>query len=203
MALAERSLITEKTTCTEDEYFAFDRTSVGRWEYVSGEIRAMSGGTAKHSVIAMNIARALGNALVPKGCSIFGSDMRVHTGDGINTFPDASVVCDPLRFYRGRTDTLANPLLIVEVLSDCTEAYDRGAKFHHFQTIPSVTDYLLVSQHDARAEVFTRRGDGRWGYREASGLDAALSLPSVEVTPALSDVYALIAWDEEQNSLCG
>ncbi len=160
-----------------------------RWAYCDG-------GTANHSTIAGNIIRALGNVLVPKGCRVFGSDMRVHTGDGVSTFPDVSIVCGPLSFYQGRTDTLANPLLLVEVLPDSTEAYDRGGKFQHYRTIPTFTDYLLVSQHETRAELYTRR-DGYWEYRDITGLDAALALPSVEVTLALSDVYALVDWDEE------
>ena len=201
MALAENYLpYAEKTIYTEAEYFEFERMNFGRWEYVNGEIRAMSGGTADHSAIAGNIIRTLGNALVPKGCRVFGSDMRVHTGDGVNTFPDISVVCGPLSFHRGRTDTLANPLLIVEVLSDSTEPYDRGEKFQHYRTIPTFTDYLLVSQHEARAELYTRRGD-HWEYREVTSLDAALTLPSVEVTLVLSDVYALVDWDEAVEAL--
>ena len=197
MALAEKYLpFAEKTTYTEDEYFDFERRNFGRWEYVNGEIRAMSGGTANHSTIAVNIAAALRAALLFKGCRVFGSDMKVHTGDGVNTFPDVSVVCGPLSFHRSRTDTLANPLLIVEVLSDFTEPYDRGEKFRHYRTIPTFTDYLLVSQHEARAELYTRRGD-HWEYREITGLDAALTLPSVEVTLVLSDVYALVDWDTE------
>ncbi len=197
MALAERYLpFEEKTSYTEDEYFEFERLSFGRWEYVGGEIRAMSGGTANHSTIAVNVAAALRAALLFNGCRVFGSDMRVHTGDGVNTFPDVSVVCGPLSFHRGRSDTLANPLLIVEVLSDSTEPYDRAAKFRHYQTIPALTDYLLVSQHEARAELYTRRGD-HWEYRAVTGLDAAMTLPSVETTLALSDVYALVEWNEE------
>ncbi len=201
MALAEKYLSdTEKQHSTEAEYFEFDRMSVGRWEYVNGEIRAMSGGTANHSMIAMNIGATLRAALLFKGCRVFGSDMRIHTGDGINTFPDVSVACGPLVFYQGRTDTLLNPLLIVEVLSDSTEPYDRGEKFRHFQTVPTLTDYLLVSQHEPRAEIFTRRGD-HWEYRAVTDLDAALILPSVEVTLAVSDVYALIEWDQGMSEI--
>lgn len=196
MALAEKYLPdAEKTVYTEDEYFEFERMNFGRWEYVNGEIRAMSGGTANHSTIAVNIAAALRAALLFKGCRVFGSDMRVHTGNGIHTFPDVSVVCGPLSFYRGRTDTLANPLLLVEVLSDSTEPYDRGDKFHHYQTIATLTDYLLVSQHEARAELYTRR-DGYWEYRAFTGLDGTMTLPSVEVTLTLADVYTLIEWPD-------
>ncbi|MGI4789548.1 MAG: Uma2 family endonuclease [Janthinobacterium lividum] len=192
MALAEKYLTSfEKDFYTEDEYFAFERTSIGHWEYVNGEIRAMSGGTANHSMIAMNIGATLRATLLPKGCRVFGSDMKVHTGDGNNTFPDISVVCGPLEFYRGRTDLITNPLLIVEVLSDSTEPYDRGEKFRHFQTIPTLTDYLLVSQHENRVELFTRRED-HWEYRTITGLTSTVHLPSIETDLAFSDIYALI-----------
>ena len=178
MALAEKYIpVADKQVYTEAEYIEFERTSLGRWEYVNGEIRAMSGGTAYHSIIASNIIRTLGDALVPRGCWGFNSDMKVHTGDGVNAFPDVSVVCGPLSFYQGRDDFLLNPLLIVEVLSDSTKPYDRGEKFRHFQTVPTLTDCLLVSQHKARIELFTRRGS-EWEPHEVSGLDASIFLPS-------------------------
>ena len=193
MALAHQYQPIEKDFYSEDEYFEIERTSLGRWEYIHGEIRMMSGGTADHSAIAMNIGRALGNALAPKGCRVFGSDMKVHTLDRTNTYPDISVVCGPLSFHRGRKDILTNPILIVEVLSDATEAYDLGDKFRHYQTIPSLTDYLLVAQDEARVLLYTRRDD-YWEFRVLTGLGSTVSLPSVEVTLALSDIYALIEW---------
>ena len=191
MALAHQYHCLEKDVYTEDEYFEFERTSIGHWEYMNGEIRAMSGGTANHSTIAMNIGATLRAALLPKGCRVFGSDMKVHTGDGVNTFPDVAVVCGALTFHRGRTDLLSNPLLIVEVLSDSTEAYDQGDKFRHYQTIPTLTDYLLVSQDEARVILYTRHED-HWHYRDITGLSSVVHLPSVETTLALTDIYALI-----------
>ncbi len=191
MALARQYDEIEKDFYTEDEYFEVERTSFGRWEYVNGEIRAMSGGTANHSSISSNIVRALGNALIPKGCRVFGSDMKLHTADGINTFPDVSVTCGSLNFYRGRKDIFTNPILVVEVLSDSTEAYDLGDKFRHYQTIPSLTDYLLIAQDEARVLLYTRHED-HWDFRDISGLNNSVHLPSVETTLALTDIYALI-----------
>ena len=196
MALARQYV--EKDFYTEDEYFEFERTSLGRWEYVngeirpmSGEIRAMGGGTANHSAIAMNVGATLRTALLPRGCRVFGSDMKIHTGDGVNTFPDISVVCGNLQFPRGRTDIIANPLLLVEVLSDSTEAYDLGDKFRHYQSIPTLMDYLLVAQDEARVLHYTRHED-HWDFRDISGLSSSVYLPSVETTLALTDIYALI-----------
>ena len=191
MPLAHQYQHIEKDVYTEDEYFEFERCSMGRWEYVNGEIRAMSGGTADHSSISSNVIRLLGNALVPRGCRIFGSDMKVHTGDGINTLPNVSVVCGTLNFHQGRNDIISNPLLIVEVLSDSIGAYDQGEKFRHYQTIPTLTDYLLVAQDEARVMLYTRYED-HWDCRVVTALSSAIHLPSVETTLALADVYALV-----------
>jgi Uma2 family endonuclease len=191
MALAHQYQYAEKEHYTEDEYFEFERTSFGRWEYVKGEIRAMSGGTADHNTISSNLVGTLRAALLPKGCRVFGSDMKVHTPVDVNTLPDVSVVCGPLGFHRGRKDIITNPILIVEVLSDSTEGYDQGDKFRHYQTIPTLTDYLLVAQDEARIQLYTRHDD-HWHYQNISGLDRTIHLPSVETTLALPDIYALI-----------
>ncbi len=194
MALAEQYV--EKEHYTEAEYFEIERTSFGRWEYVGGKIRLMSGGTTDHGAISMNIGRALGNILVPRGCRVYGSDVKIHTGDGVNTFPDVSVICGENRYYQGKKDIVLNPLLIVEVLSPSTENYDRTEKFEHYQTIETLTDYLLVEQDEARVTLYTRRTDF-WEMRVITGLAGRVFLSSVDVTLSLSDVYALIAFGEE------
>ncbi len=176
---------------SEDDYFEIERMSSNRLEYVNGEIRAMSGGTADHSTIASNLIRGLGNALVPKGCRVFGSDMKIHTNASVNTFPDISVVCDAPTFYQGRKDIYTNPLLIVEVLSGSTQAYDQGDKLRYYQTLPSLADYLLVAQDEARVLLYTRHGD-LWHFRAITGLSSTVHLPSVDVTLTLADIYTLV-----------
>jgi Uma2 family endonuclease len=200
MALPQRYVeLAEKEVYTEDEYFEFERTSFGRWEYVNGEIRAMAGGADDHNAISSNIVRTLGLALVPRRCRVYGSDMRVHTGDGVNTFPDVSVVCGPRRYHRGRTDTITNPLLIAEVLSASTGTYDQGDKFRHYQTIPTLADYLLVVPDEARVLHYSRNGD-HWDFRSIMGLESSVSLPSVETPLALADIYALIEFGSEEHA---
>ena len=142
----------------------------------------MSGGTADHSTIAGNIPPSEHSAM-PSSRRAAASSARneVDTRADVNTFPDVSVVCGPLGFYQGRKDIITNPLLVVEVLSDFTEAYDRGEKFRYYQTIPTLTDYLLVAQDEARIELYTRHED-HWHYRDISGLTSAVHLPSVETT---------------------
>ncbi len=195
MALAEQYI--EKEHYTEAEYFEIERTSFGRWEYVNGKIRQMSGGTTDHGDISSNLVRVLGNALVPRGCHVYGPDVKVHTGDGINTFPDVSVICGPNRYYLSKKDIVLNPLLSVEVLSPSTAGYDRTEKFEHYRTIETLTDYLLVEQDQAQVMLYTRRTD-YWEMRVIAGLDGSVFLPSVDVTLSLADVYALIEFDSEQ-----
>ena len=195
MALAEQYV--EERQYTEAEYFEIERTSFGRWEYVNGTVRLMAGGSPDHGAICTNIVRALANALIPRGCRVYGSDVKIHTGDGINTLPDVSAFCGEHRYYGGRTDVLLNPLLIVEVLSPSIENYDRTGKFEHYQTIETLTDYLLVEQDEARVTLYTRRAD-YWEMRVITGLAGRVFLPSVDVMLSLSDVYALIEFETEQ-----
>lgn len=191
MALPQRMLDIEKDFYTEQDYFDVERNSVNRWEYVGGQIRMMSGGTDDHNAISVNVVRSLSTALLPKGCRVYGSDMKIHTGDGTNTYPDVAVVCGARQYHQGRTDILTNPVLIVEVLSDSTEGYDRGDKFDHYKTIPTLHDYLLVAQDEARVMLYTRHED-HWDYRDITGLESSVSLLSVDVTLALTDIYTLI-----------
>ena len=180
----------EKTHYTEAEYFEFERTAFGRWEYVSGEIRELSSGSDDHSMITASIGRALGNVLIPRGNRVYVSNMKVHAG-GVNTFPDVAVVVGPRLYHRGRADTITNPALIVEVLSPSSRDYDRSEKFDYYAAIETLTDYLLVEQDRARVLLCTRRQD-YWEQREVQGRDGTIHLPSVDVTLALADVYALI-----------
>src|SRR5689334_12445470 len=127
---------------TEQEYLAFERASDIKHEFFEGELFAMAGGTMEHSLIATNCTRRLANLLVPKGCTVYNSDLRVKVeATGLLIYPDASAVCGPLSIVD--RDTLLNPALILEVLSPSTEGYDRGVKFHHYRRIPSLTTYLL------------------------------------------------------------
>ncbi len=194
MALARQFV--EKTRYTEAEYFEFERTSFGRWEYINGEIRQMAGGKDDHNAIAMNIGRALGNLLAPRDCRVYGSDMKIHTGDGVNTFPDVAVVCGERQYYLGKEDVIINPLLVVEVLSPSTRGYDRGDKFDHYKTIHALEEYLLVDQDSARVLLYTRRED-HWEMREAGGQDSSIYLSSLQDTLTLSDVYAKIEFGNE------
>ena len=150
---------------TPAEYLAFERASTEKHEYVDGEIFAMSGGTRGHSLLGSNALGELRNALFDRPCEVHGSDMRVKTAGAKYHYPDVSVVCGNPSFEDDTRDVLLNPKLIVEVLSDSTEKYDRGDKFASYRTIGGLEDYVLVSQTEVLVEHYHRHPEGGWMYR--------------------------------------
>ena len=176
---------------TETEYLELERRAEFKSEFFEGEVFALSGGTPLHSQIATNLAAEFRNQLKGKRCVPYNSDLRLKVeATGLITYPDLSVACGPLQFAAGTDDTVVNPTVIVEVLSDSTEAYDRGRKFENYRQMPSLREYLLVSQKQPRIEQFVRLESGHWLLQEAVGLGAALSLPSLEITISLAEVFA-------------
>ena len=144
-----------------------------------------------HSLIAANLIGELRNSLKGRHCKPFTSDLRLKVeATGLCTYPDVSVICGPIQFAAGTDDTVVNPTVIIEVLSDSTEAYDRGEKFLHYRQMPSLKEYLLVSQRLCRIEQFLRRPNEEWTMRIAEGKDAVLALSSLDITIELSEVFA-------------
>ena len=176
---------------TETEYLDLERHAEFKSEFFAGEVFPMSGGTPLHSQIATNLAAELRNQLKGKRCVPYNSDLRLKVeATGLLTYPDLSVVCGPLQLATGTDDTVVNPTVIVEVLSDSTEAYDRGKKFENYRLMPSLREYLLVSQKEPRIDQFIRQENEQWLLREAAGLEATLALPALEIKISLAEVFA-------------
>ena len=153
-----------------DEYLAYERDSGMKHEYDNGEIVAMAGGSRRHNALASRISAALENGRKP-GCIAFQSDQRIRIpATGKATYPDASMVCGPIEGDPADPTgaTITNPMLIVEVLSPTTEQDDRGDKWQHFQLLPSLQEYVLVSQSHARVERYRRLPTGGWEYHDAT-----------------------------------
>lgn len=172
------------------DYLAIERDSEIKHEFDAGEILAMAGGTARHSVLAANIVTSLRNTR-PPGCTVFQSDMRVRiTATGRATYPDASMVCGAIEYDpedAART-TITNPVLLVEVLSVTTEKGDRGNKWMHYQRIPSLQEYVLVSQ-EPRIEIYRRLPSGTWEYIEVSeGTVQLASGPTLDLSMLYADL---------------
>lgn len=179
------------------EYLAIERAAPTKSEFYDGEMFAMAGGSPRHSRIGTNVAVEFGNKLRGKKCVPYNADLRILIErTGLFTYPDLSVVCGPLQFGAG-DDTVTNPTLLVEVLSPSTEAYDRGQKFIQYRQIPSLHEYLLVSQSEPLLELFSRQADGLWTLRQAAG-DAELEIPSLGITVALAEIYAGVEFPESK-----
>lgn len=178
-----------KIGLSPDEYLTFERSADERHEYADGEIFAMSGGTMEHSTIAANLIRDLGTALFGRRCRVVSSDMRIHIpATGRYVYPDGGVVCGPPRFQDEKRDTLLNPGLIIEVLSDSSEAYDRGDKFAGYRSLASFRTYVLASQKEPRIEVFVRQPDESWVLR-VHGPGERAALPDLEVFLDVDRIY--------------
>jgi Uma2 family endonuclease len=180
---------------TEAEYLAIERAAEFKSEFFEGEMFAMAGGTPQHSLIATNLAREFGVRLKSSHCVPYNADLRIKIkATELYTYPDLSVICGPLQFAEGTNDTVVNPTLLVEVLSDSTEGYDRGKKFEHYRQIPTLREYLLASQKEPRIEQFIRQADGRWLLNEALGLEVKLELPSLRISISLGEVFDKVSF---------
>lgn len=186
---------------TEAEYLEIERCAEYKSEFLNGEMFAMSGGTLPHSLIACNLIAAMSAQLKGSPCVVLNSDMRVKVqASGLYTDPDVSVACGENQFDDDHDDTLLNPTVIAEVLSDYSEAYDRGKKFALYRQIPSLRDFLLVSQHKPLIEQFIRQESGEWLLRNVAGLESKLSLSSVGITIAMADVYSNVRFVPDSRS---
>jgi Uma2 family endonuclease len=187
-----------KPVLSPQEYLARERLADCRSEFYRGEMFAMAGGSPRHSLIKTNLVGELRNLLKGRSCTAYDSDLRILvSATGLYTYPDASVICGELQFDDDHRDTVLNPTLLAEVLSDSTEAYDRGKKFDHYRQLPSLREYLLVAQDSPRLERFARNPDGTWTLTIVSGMDQSLALPAIGVTLSLAEVYDKVDFAEE------
>jgi len=184
---------------TEEEYLAIERASEERHEYVDGRIFAMAGESYQHGEICVNLTGKLHLQLSGKSCRVRAQNTKVRSGpepkapqppEGFYSYPDVLVVCGERKFHDIYRDVLLNPNVIIEVLSKSTEAFDRGEKFIRYRTwLPTLTDYILVSQDKPMIEHYRRQSDGEWVLSTLEGLDAALNIESIGCSLKLSDVY--------------
>jgi Uma2 family endonuclease len=174
---------------TYAEYCAFERESAVRHEYLRGEVFAMAGGTLEHGRLASRVIYLLSRALEGRRCSVYTSDVRVRIeATDLDTYPDVSVVCGDPQTADADPRALLNPILLVEVLSDSTEAYDRGQKASHYRRIPSLGAYLMVSQAERRLELQLRQAIGGWTIHEA-GPGERLAIGPLGIELAVDEVY--------------
>lgn len=183
-----------------EDYLATERgqTEV-KHEYVDGEVFAMTGASFNHNLIVLNLGSELRAKLKDRPCHVLPSDMRVRIeAANAGKYPDLVALCEVPRFHDERRDLLLNPTLIVEVLSRSTEAYDRGGKFAIYRRLPSLDEYVLVSQDRPLVEVYTRQPNGRWLLGEIEGLAGEAAFESVKCRVAMREIYDKVDFEAEE-----
>lgn len=193
------SALVKEKLYTPEEYLALEEEAEYRSEYIDGLIYQMAGGNVNHIDITFNVTAIINEKLREK-CRAYSTELKVRVEE-VNRFyyPDVTVVCGDRNFYEDRKDTITNPILIIEVLSNSTEAKDRGEKFFAYQTLESLEEYILVSQDKYLIEQFTRQNDGSWKYLATIGIDSEVTFESLNTTLKLKDIYDLVEFEEENN----
>lgn len=174
------------------EYLELEREAEYKSEYYKGEIFAMAGAGHNHNRIVENLSGECYIAFKGKSCRTYSSDQRIHIPENsLYTYPDLIIVCDKNQYLDDKKDTILNPSVIIEVLSESTEAYDRGQKFHFYRSILSLSEYVLINSRSLAAEVFRKNEEGFWVLAsEAYQLHDTLELATVGLTLSMADIYA-------------
>ncbi len=187
---------------SEAEYLDRERASEMKHEYFRGEVFAMTGASESHNLIVANVVRELGNQLKKTSCRVYPSDMRLKIEQsGLYTYPDVMVVCGDREYGDNRQDTLLNPELIVEVLSNSPEAYDRGRKFAMYRTLDSLKAYLMISQNRQKMELYVRKEDGGWIFTESGEEHPQIVLTSFQCVLSHEEVYDKVEMRTEQQQV--
>lgn len=187
-----------KRQATPEEYLESERQAATKSEYLAGEIHALAGASERHNLIAINAAYLLVGQLKGRPCKTYSNDMRVKVDfSGLYTYPDVVVVCGKPQFEDRNLDTLLNPTVLIEVLSESTAAYDRGSKAEHYRTLPTLNDYLLIDQNTVHIERYQRQTEEQWLFSDYRSLDATVRLDSIACHLPLSELYDKVDWPEE------
>ncbi len=177
-------------TISPNEYLRRERAAQTKSEFFQGEMFAMAGGSATHSLISANFLGEVRQALKQKNCVAYNSDLRVKVSpSGLYTYPDATIVCGMQHFEDELNDTLLNPTLVAEVLSDSTEKYDRGRKSDQYRQNESLQEIVLISQANVHIECYRRQPQGGWLMTEEKRPQATVHLTSLDVSIALGELY--------------
>lgn len=180
------------------EYLALEEKAEYKSEYVDGCIFKMAGGTEAHIQISFNATKLFADKLRGK-CRAYQSEMKVWIHEaGTFFYPDVTVVCGERRFHKGKRDIVENPILLVEVLSQSTEEYDKNDKFFTYQNIESFQEYVLISQNKPVVQQYIRQKDGDWKIKATIGLNSKVYFESVDTEISLEDIYDLVEFETEQ-----
>lgn len=175
---------------SEQEYLDAERLALDKHEYYKGEVFAMSGASIKHNIIAMNCSIDLGTKLKGKNCKPFGSDLRVHIPEKtLYTYPDISIICGEIETTDDKFDTITNPSVIIEILSESTKNYDKGNKFTLYREIASLKEYILIDSENIMVEKFIKNTDNSWQLTEYKSIKDSFKIETVALKMDLETIY--------------
>jgi len=176
-----------------DEYLELEETAEFKSEYYQGEIFNMAGASINHNQIITNLVIEIGTALKNKECRIFSNDVRLWVeSKNLFTYPDLIIVCNKLEYYPDRNDTITNPLIIIEVLSESTENYDRGKKFLFYRSIPTFQEYILIDRYSVHIEQFSMGDNRKWVLTEYNDLNDVLKFTKINFQIPFADIYSQV-----------
>ncbi len=188
--------VTQERYYSPEEYLALEEAADYKSEYIDGLIVPMAGGSTNHNQIAVNFSTELNFAFKQLDYRVFMSDVRLWIPKRrIYTYPDSLVVAGEPEYFNQRNDTITNPKVIIEVLSDSTQGYDRGGKFEIYRTIPTFEEYLLISQSRMHIEQYSKTANKRWSLQEYDEEDEMIHLTSVGFQVAIADIYHKVAFE--------
>lgn len=182
----------EKRIISSEEYLAIERQALDKSEFFNGELIPTAGATRNHNRINTNLSAAIGAFLEESSCQSFSSDMRVHLpATGLYAYPDIVIVCGEPELLPDGFDNLLNPAVLIEVMSEGTEDYDRGRKFLRYRSIPSFQEYILIDSQQVAVEIWRKNDLGQWTLSEQStNMPAQFTIQTIGLTLPLGKVYA-------------
>ncbi len=179
-----------KTYIPPEEYLAIERQADYKSEYFNGEMFAMAEASPRHVLIVTNLVAELRGQLRRRPCTVYSTDLRVRVSPtGLYTYPDVIVVCGQVQLADDKKDTLLNPTLIIEVLSESTKDYDRGSKLQHYRALASLMEYVVVDQERCHVEHWVRQPEDRWLFSETNDVTDTIRLSTIECDLVLAEVY--------------
>lgn len=185
---------------TVAEYLELERQTGIKYQYDGGEVFAMAGETTEHSLIGNNVGGELRRALKKRPYSAYNSDLKIAISEEKYRYADASVICGPVEFYDENPEAAKNPILIVEVLSESSEFYDRGEKFKTYRQIASFQEYVLIEQRFPLVEVFYKVDDKTWEYRVYEQLDQTVVFSSIQAEIPMEEIYSGITFESAKSN---
>jgi Uma2 family endonuclease len=182
---------------TRGAYLSMEDAAGTKHEFFDGEVFAMAGGSKHHSIICVNLMWGLREAVTDKDCIAFDGNMKLDIPkENAFVYPDGMVVCGEVVFSENRNDIITNPMLVIEVLSPATQAFDRGKKFKYYRSIPFLQEYVLISQEEPLVESYFRQDGKTWLYTVVRGIGDKVVLSSIAYEIALKEIYRKVIFED-------